>query len=138
MPSADGQRIAIESFQVKLEMPQRRTLQAFDPFAGDQGVAVDTHEAFAEFVFQGLQRFVQQHFALRMAQGHVLVVGNEEDHVLQGDQFDPLAGPRADVAARSAATGGRRLGQRGQLHAVRPRAFFSASARSSLRTGLTR
>lgn len=105
-------------------MPQRRTLQAFDPFAGDQRVAVDAHEALAELVFQRLQRLVQQHLALRMAQGHVLVVGNEEDHLFQRDQLDPLAGPCTDVAARTAAAGGRGLGQRGQLHAVRSRGFL--------------
>lgn len=119
-------------------MPQRRTLQAFDPFAGDQRVAVDAHEALAELVFQRLQRLVQQHLALRMAQGHVLVVGNEEDHLFQRDKLDPLAGPCTDVAARTAAAGGRGLVSAASCTRFGREAFFNASARSSLRTGLTR
>ena len=49
-------------------MPQWRALQAFDAFARDQRIAVDTHESLAEFVLQRLERLVEQHFARFVAQ----------------------------------------------------------------------
>ena len=102
-------------------MPQRRALQALDAFAGDQRVAMDAHEALAELVLQRLQRLVQQHFATFVAQGHVLVVGDEEDHLLQRNQLDTLAGARADMAARASAVAGHGWArQRRELHAIGP------------------
>ncbi|MCY1432833.1 hypothetical protein D9M71_488410 [compost metagenome] len=85
---------------------------------------MDAHEALAELVLQRLQRLVQQHLAASVTQGHVLVVGDEEDHLFQRNQLDALAGPCADMAARAGAAGRRRLGQRGELHAVRPRSLL--------------
>ncbi len=55
-----------------------------------------------------------------MAQGDVLVVGDEVDHLIQRNQLDALAGTCADVAARPGTGNGGRSGQRRQLHAVGP------------------
>src|SRR5690606_38581195 len=97
MPAADGQGLAVEALEVQLKMPERRALQALDAVAGDQGVAVDAHEALAEFALQGLERLIEEHLAAFVAQGHVLVVGDEVDHLVQRHQLDAFAGPRADV-----------------------------------------
>ncbi len=80
-------------------MPQRGALQPFYSLAGHQRIAVDAHETVTEFVFQCLERFVQQHFAALVAQGHVLVIGDKVDHLIQRNQLDAFAGTRADVAA---------------------------------------
>ncbi|MOA61093.1 hypothetical protein D3C78_1861460 [compost metagenome] len=81
MAAADDQCILAHALEVELEMPQRRTLQLLDTFPGNQRVAVDAHETFAELVFQRFERLIQQHFTGLMAQGHVFVVGNEVDHL---------------------------------------------------------
>ena len=81
---------------------------------------MNAHETLAEFVFQGLQGFVQQHLAAFMAQGHVLVVGDKEDHMFQRDQLNAFARARTDMAARAAGVIQGRTGQRRQLHAIGP------------------
>src|SRR5690554_5629214 len=72
MPPTDRQRLAFKPLQVKLEMPQRCALQALDAVAVDQRIAVHPHETITEFVFQRLQRFVQQDFPGFMPERHVL------------------------------------------------------------------
>ena len=118
MPAADDQRIAVEPLEKQLEVPEGCALQTLDALARHQGIAVDAHETLAELVFQGLERLVQQDLAVLMAQGHVLVVGDEVDHLVQRDQLDTLAGARTDMAARGAAAFRTRAGQGGQLRAV--------------------
>ncbi|MOA66220.1 hypothetical protein D3C78_1928980 [compost metagenome] len=53
-----------------------------------------------------------------MAQGHVFVIGNEVDHLIQRDQLDTLACSRADVATWAAATFGGGACQRSELDTV--------------------
>ncbi|RMP48889.1 hypothetical protein ALQ20_04701 [Pseudomonas syringae pv. atrofaciens] len=97
--AADDQCIAIEPSEEQLEMPQRGALQPFYSLAGHQRIAVNAHETIAELVFQRFERFVQQHFAALVTQGHVLVIGDKVDHLIQGNQLDAFAGARADMAA---------------------------------------
>ncbi|MNN72470.1 hypothetical protein D3C81_1885090 [compost metagenome] len=54
-----------------------------------------------------------------MAQGHVLVVGDEEDHLVQGDQLDAFPGACADMTSGTAPADRSRTGQRSELHTVR-------------------
>ncbi|MNW05693.1 hypothetical protein D3C71_2019800 [compost metagenome] len=80
---------------------------------------MDAHEAVAEFVFQRLEGLVQEDLAVLVAQGHVLVVGDEEDHLVQGDQLDAFPGACADVTSGTAPADRSRTGQRSELYTVR-------------------
>src|SRR5689334_7431098 len=111
MASADNQRITVEAFEEQLKMPQGCALQSLDTLEGDQCVAMDAHETVTEFVLKCLERLIEQHLAGFMAQGHVLVVGNEVHHLIQRNQLDPFTGSGADMAARAAAAFGSRAGQ---------------------------
>ncbi|MNH43673.1 hypothetical protein D3C79_1056390 [compost metagenome] len=79
---------------------------------------MDTHETVTEFIFEGLERLIEQHFAAFVAQGHVFVVRNEIHHLIQRNQLDPFTGSGADMAARSAAAFGSRAGQGGELGTI--------------------
>ncbi|MNG14403.1 hypothetical protein D3C84_981520 [compost metagenome] len=118
MASADDQRIAVQAFEEQLKMPERCALQSFDTLTGNQCVAMDSHETVAELVLEGFERFIKQDFAGLMTQGHVLMIGNEVHHLIQGNQFDPLTGSGADMAARAVATFGSRSGQGRELGAI--------------------
>ena len=128
MATADNQRITVEPFEEQLKVPQRRTLQTLDPVTRHQRIAVDTHKAFAKLVFQRLERFIEQDFTAFMALGHVFVVGNKVDHLIDRDQLDAFAGTGADVAAGATARLRCRPGKRGQLNAVGPMRLFQGGA----------
>ncbi|MNN81345.1 hypothetical protein D3C81_1981640 [compost metagenome] len=105
-------------------MPQRCSLQALDALASDQCVAVDAHETVTEFIFKGFEGLIEQHLAAFVAQGHVLVVGDKIDHLIQRDQLNALSGTGTDVAARATATLGSGTSQGGELATVGPFGFF--------------
>ncbi len=94
-------------------------MQAFDPLPRNQRIAVDTHKTVAKFILECLERLVEQHFARFMAQGHVLVIGDEVDDLSDRDQLDALAGSGTDVAAGTTALVAW-TSERGQLAAVWP------------------
>ncbi|MOA55974.1 hypothetical protein D3C78_1798710 [compost metagenome] len=85
---------------------------------------MDAHETVTEFVFEGLERLVEQHFARFMAQGHVFVIRDEVDHLIQRNQLDPFTGAGADVAAGAIATFGGGAGQGRELNTVGALGFF--------------
>jgi len=95
-----------------------RALQALDTLTGHQRIAVDAHEAVAKFILERLERLIEQHFAGLVPQGHVLVIGNKVDHLVQGDQFDAFACAGTDMAARAITTLGGWLGECSELYAV--------------------
>ena len=83
-----------------------------------QGAAVDAHEQVAEFVFQGLERFVDQHVAAGMVHRHVFLVGLEVAHFLHRHQLQAAVGAGAEVAAAAALVGGHLVAEFGDLHPV--------------------
>lgn len=138
MAATDDQRITIQALEVQLEMPKRRTLQAFNSLASHQRIAMDTHEPVAEFILKRLERLVEQHFAAFVAQRHIFVVGDKIDHLAQRDQLDALTGSGADMTSRAAASLGGRTGECSELDAIGALGFFNASCKCSVRTGFTR
>src|SRR3546814_16252111 len=73
--------------------PTRRTTElrhTLATLASHEVVAVNAHEAFTEIVFKGLEWLDQQHLAALVTQGHVFMVGDKIDHLIQRDQFDAL------------------------------------------------
>ena len=67
--------------------------------ARDQAVAMDAHEALAEFVFQRLQRFLDQHLAAGVMHDHVFVLGQQVVDFDDRNQHQVAAHARAQVAA---------------------------------------
>src|SRR5690606_24783216 len=100
---------AAADFQRLLAVAQDRVHAAvglaphFDQFvAGDQAVAVDTQEAFAELLLQRLERFLDQVLAAGVVHDHVLFLGLQVVDVLDRDQAQAAAQARAQVGALAA------------------------------------
>ena len=100
-----------------------------------QRVAMDAHEGRAELLLERPQRVLDEILALQVPHGRVLLVGEEELHLLDRNQAQTLAvacgdvgAPLARLAAASRCSCGR----------VRRPACARAAASFSLRIGLSR
>ncbi len=94
----------------------------FDQFVPrHQAVAVDAHEAAVEFLFQRLQRFLDQILAAGVVDHHVLLLGLEVMHFLDRNQPQAAAHPRAqmgtDLARRTGILRAAAVGAAGDEHA---------------------
>ena len=77
----------VDAAQADFEAALAGAFQAFDEMQRGQGAAVDAHEQVAEFVFQGLEWFVDQHIAAGVVHRHVFLVGLEVAHFLHRHQL---------------------------------------------------
>src|SRR5205807_3844908 len=64
-----------------------------------EGIAVDAHERRAELVLERAQRVLDQVLALHMPHRRVLLLGEEELHVLDRNEPQAVAMPSRDVRA---------------------------------------
>src|SRR3546814_1242504 len=96
--AADFQRLGAVA-QDRVDVAVGLAAQFDQLVARDQAVAVDAHEAFAELLFQRLERFLDQVLAAGVVHHHVLLLGLQVVDVLDRDQAQAAAQARAQVGA---------------------------------------
>src|SRR3546814_2500403 len=96
--AADFQRLGAVA-QDRVDVAVGLAAQFDQLVARDQAVAVDAHEAFAELLFQRLERFLDQVLAAGVVHHHVLLLGLKVVDVLDRDQAQAAAQARAQVGA---------------------------------------
>ena len=102
----------------------------------NEAIAMDAHEAVAEFFFERRQRLLDQHFAFAVVDDDVFVFGEQVIDVRHRDEHETAAHARAKMAAAPAGI------DRGfdLAHVVPPSrcALPIAARKRSTRIGLTR
>src|SRR5690606_18556636 len=80
--ATDRQGLIRQPLEVQVKVPHGAALQPANTVTCHQCIAVDAYEMAAELVLKGLERLVQQQLSLAMTQGHVFVVGDKIQHIL--------------------------------------------------------